>query len=150
MKLFYQDKRQIDHQEVHEAVKKAYGIEHPERIQGYAGVFMFSLLDVYISDRLERLLDADPQLPAQLMEIIKRFKREDYGEAFSDEVDNNIERRYFGFSSRYMSARYETRHGLIVFEFFHDMALLYFVDEDISTIREEQEEKFNIWRLPGV
>lgn len=148
MKLFYQDRKQIDYQEIHDVVKKAYGIEHPEKIHGYAGAFMFTLLDVYVSDRLEPILESDPQFSAQLMDIIKRFSREDYGESFSDEVDNNIERRYFGFSSRFMIARYMTDHGMIVFEFFHDMALLYFADEDISAIRKSQEEKYNRWRLP--
>ncbi|HHV96800.1 MAG TPA: hypothetical protein GXX37_10080 [Clostridiaceae bacterium] len=140
MRLFYQEPK-TDYKKVHEVVSKGYGDQHPEKIHGYEGAFLFTLLDVYVSDRLEQLLESRPEIASTLHELLKKFKKDEYCDLSPSEVITNIEQRYFGGSHQYMIARYNTDIGIIIFESFYDMSLLYFDGEDISDIREAQKIK---------
>ena len=140
MKLFYQDEKP-DFRKIHDITSQGYGIQSPEKIHGYAGVFLFTLLDVYLSDRLEQVIDDNPELADVLQNLLKMFKKEEYGDISRDEEELNVEQRYLGGSHNYMIARYDTDIGRIEFESFFDISLLYWDGEDISLIRESQEIK---------
>lgn len=140
MKLFYKDTKP-DFSKIHDATSKGYGVQHPERIHGYAGAFLFTLLDVYLSERLEKLLEQKHELIPVLQNLLIRFKNEDYGRVSDDEQCSNGEQRYICGGHYYMIARYDTDAGRIIFESFIDMSLLYFDGEDITAIRESQELK---------
>lgn len=140
MRLFFKDE-EPDAKKIHDMVSKAYGVKHPGRIGGYEGTFLFKLLDVYISERVNSVLTLSPDFSEYLNTLLMRFKKDDYGEITKSEEMENIELRYLGFSSRWMIARYNTDFGVIIFESFYDMSLLYFADEDITKIRKDQNRK---------
>lgn len=140
MKLFYKDTKP-DFSKIHDATSKGYGVQHPERIHGYAGAFLFTLLDVYLSERLEQLLEQKPELVPVLQNLLNKFKNEEYGDVSPDDEYSNVEQRYICGGHYYMIARYDTDAGRIIFESFFDMSLLYLEGEDITAIRESQELK---------
>lgn len=139
MQLFFVDPRP-DVEKVHEATSKGYGTKHPENIMGYAGFFLFTLPDVYISDAVEAALDAHPVMGPELMQLLERFKRDDYGSTPEFYCEDNTEERYCWGSSSWMFARYETYFGVVCYKAFLDMALLYFEGEDISAVKNAQDE----------
>ncbi len=140
MKLFYKDEKP-NLSKIQEVTSKGYGIPHPEYISGYAGTFLFSLLDVYLSEQLEQLINVRPHFTSALYNLLKLFKKDEYGYVSQDEQLSNGEQRYFCGSHCYMIARYDTDVGRIIFESFFDMSLLYFEGEDITAVREFQEMK---------
>lgn len=140
MKFFYQYPIP-DAEKIHDVTSKAYGIKNPERINGYAGAFLFRIPDVYVSDKISQRIDTCPWFADILMDMLKRFSKDDYGFVTQFESDNNCETRYFGFSSSWMIGRYGTRLGGIVLETFHDISLFYFSEEDVSLIWKQQELK---------
>lgn len=141
MKLFFSD-NPPDVPRILDGTRKAYGISHPERVNGFAGTFLFTLLDVYVSDGIERLLEREPGFGDCLREMLQRFKHNDYGDVSEPEGYENTEQRYFAGTHRLMIARYQTPGGLVCFEAFHDRSLLYFSGEDIRAVREDQDRKW--------
>lgn len=133
MKLFYKD-QSPDFSKILAATSKGYGIQNPDKINGFAGAFLFTLLDVYLSERLEQLLEFSPEFASTLHGLFDRFKNEDYGDISINEESANSEQRYLCGCHTYMIARYETVAGKIIFQSFLDMSLLYFDEEDISAI----------------
>lgn len=140
MRLFFKDEKP-DAKEIHDGVSKAYGVKHPEQIGGYEGIFLFTLLDVYISERVDDVIALSPDFSETLNTLLVRFKKEDYGEVTKDEEWDNGEIRYLSSSPGGMLARYNTDFGVIIYESFFDMSLLYFEDEDVAKIRDEQNLK---------
>ncbi len=140
MRLFYKDK-QPDFNKIHEYTSKGYGIPHPERVNGYAGAFLFTLLDVYISDDIERCIEANPEFSQSLLSLLDRFKANDYGDITKTEQLENTEQRYIGGGHLWMIARYLIDDKRVVFESFYDMSLIYQADEDIDAIWAEQDRK---------
>ena len=141
MRLFFKD-NPPDVQKILEATKRGYGIGHPERVNGFAGAFLFTLLDVYVSDEIERYLEREPGFGDCLRELLARFRREDYGDVSQIEERDNAEQRYFCGVHMQMIARYPTAEGTVCFEAFYDRSLLYFAGEDVCALREEQELKW--------
>jgi len=140
MHLFFRDKKP-DYEKVHETVSQGYGHPHPEKTLGYAGAFLFTLPDVFVSDAVELLLSESPEHPEGLWELLQRFKHEDYGEISEEDEYNNIESRYIGGYSSWMTACYRTEFGIIRYESLYDAAILFLSGEDISFFRDEQEAR---------
>ena len=133
--------RKPDAREVFEITSRGYGVKNPARINGYAGTFLFSLPDVYVSDLLEKAMNKDSQYTATLIILIQRFKKDDYGTITQAEAEHNIQQRYLANTNTWMTACYDTEVGRIRFETFLDKALLYFAGEPIDAIRKEQNDK---------
>lgn len=133
--------RKPDARDVFENTSRGYGVKNPTRINGYAGTFLFSLPDVYVSDLLEKSMNEDSQYTATLILLIQRFKKDDYGTISEAEADHNIEQRYFAYSNTWMTACYDTTVGRIRFETYWDMALFYLDGEPIDDIQKEQYKK---------
>jgi len=140
MHLFFRDKAP-DYEKIHEAVSKGYGNPHPEKTLGYAGAFLFTLPDVYVSDTVELLLAESPERAGRLMELLNRLKHDDYGEISEKDKNNNIESRYTGGYSSWMTACYRTEFGIIRYEALYDAAMFFLDGEDISSFRDEQETR---------
>ena len=133
--------RKPNAREVFEITSRGYGVKNPAKINGYVGTFLFSLPDIYVSNRLEKAMNEDPRYTAALIMLIQRFKRGDYGTISEAEADHNTEQRYLASSNTWMTACYETDVGKIRFETFWDMGLFYFNGELIDDIRSEQKKK---------
>lgn len=72
----------------HQALQKGYGIEHPERISGYAGLF-FTLGDVYASDWVAEWMDQSEAFRAFVFRSLERFENDDFGDLSElDRIDN--------------------------------------------------------------
>jgi len=140
MKLFYVDEKP-DVKEMHDITSAGYGTKHPEHILGYAGCFLFSLQDVYVSDRIEANLARNAKFGDRLMDFIDRFQRCDFGEITRQEENHNTDERFLSGSSCYMIARYKYGNATICYESFLDMSLFYYKTEDISEVRRAQNAK---------
>ena len=132
--------RKPDAREVLEITSRGYGVKDSTRINGYAGAFLFSLPDVYVSDLLEKSMNEDSQYTATLILLIQRFKKGDYGIISESQADHNTRQRYFANSNTWMTACYETDVGIIRFETLWNMALFYLNDEPIDGIRKAQHD----------
>lgn len=100
----------------------------------------FAYLDLYLSDRLEELTKSSTKVYVILMDLQRRFSKGDYGEITKKEQAFNDEQRYIRGLARWLIARYKTDLGTIIYESFNSMSLLYFEDEDISAVRDKQNE----------
>ncbi len=96
--------KKIDWEERHKSLQSGYGIEHPERIHGYAGLF-FTVGDVYASNRVANRMESDDAFRAFVLDSVRRFSEDDYGDiSFSDYLDN-VESKWIAFGDD-MFARY--------------------------------------------
>ncbi len=138
MYLFHQDSKP-DFKKIRENTSKAQGVEHPEWINGFAGAFLFTLLDVYVTDRVNVAIEKWPTFNDTLKSILLRFKSGNYGHTTKDEADHNDENRWLSCSHSWTIGRYDTEQGLVLFEAFENMSLLYFAGEDISDVRDQQD-----------
>ena len=77
---------------VRRGLQKGFGIEHPERIRGFAG-FLFSLGDVYVTGNIAEFMKCSEAFAGFVMESLKRFDRGDYGLISRSDKDENIENR---------------------------------------------------------
>ena len=104
MKLYRKEEKK-DVNKIIEGVKAAYGNPNPAKTHGFAGTFLYSLGDVYLSDRIWDWAGVHREWKEFIDGCITRFYREDYGDISSRDQRENIESRYFGNGS-YMFARY--------------------------------------------
>lgn len=142
MKLFYQEP-QPNAKKIHKCLSKGYGIKHPENISGYAGTFLFRVPDVYLSDKVANRLERNEKASEELMSMITRLHKNDYGFVTDFEQECNIETRYFSYSPSWMIGRYssETFNGVIL-ETLFDMTIIYYPEEDIADVLHKQIAKW--------
>ena len=140
MHLFYQEP-QPDLKRIHENASKAQGTQYPERVLGYEGAFLFTLLDVYVTDKVKGAVMNTSTFKDKLNSLLLRFKGSDYGHVTAAEEEHNQENRWLSCSHCWTIGRYDTELGLVVFEAFNDLSLLYFEGEDISVVRKQQDAK---------
>ena len=104
MKLYRKEEKK-DVNKIIEGVKAAYGNPNPSKTHGFAGTFLYSLGDVYLSDRIWGWVEARSGWKDIIELCQRRFCSEDYGYISPSDRDENTESRYFGNGS-YMFARY--------------------------------------------
>ena len=142
MKLFYQEPKP-DVQKIHDAVSKGFGIKHPECINGYEGAFLFHIPDVYISDKVAKRIEGDKNTSNELMNMLNRFYKNDYGFVTEFESDCNAETRYLSFSSSWMIGRYSGEFFCgVILETLYDISIFYYPEEDITDVLNEQFAKW--------
>ena len=78
MRLFKKGKK-IDVEQRNRDVGKAYRIQHPERVLGFAGCFLKQEPDIYISDQIEEYLTEDPSFTMDLLEVYRQYDSDDFG-----------------------------------------------------------------------
>ena len=136
MRLIYSDDRTLP---TRDQISQAYGIKNPEKISGYEG-FFFKLLDIYAVGKLERDLDNNPLLINELLEMVTKYKKCEYGAVTPQEEDNNLENRYLCGSSVWTIARYGTCKGETIFlNFRRNNGYMYYCDD--FTVGEMIAEK---------
>ena len=81
---------ELDREARYQALQKGYGVEHPERIHGYAGLF-FDLGDVYASDWVAEWMDQSEGVRAFVFQSLERFENDDYGDISENDHDENVE-----------------------------------------------------------
>lgn len=143
-KLFYQAKKP-NVQEGIERARKGFGNERAELVSGFAGAFLYSIPDVYVSECIGRDLERYEGFADTLMDFIRRFVNDDYGFVTAWENGGMTEDKYIGGSSWFLIGRYPHRHGGIVLESFFDRSLFYYFDEDVSKFQQEQQERFDTY-----
>lgn len=144
MELFYQAPP-LDTQKIRDSVCKGYWIQNPEKPHGYAGTFLFSVPDVYITDRIATRVKLNPSFNDDLLKMLDRFCHDDYGFVTFAEHYNNGETRYLCGSSSWMIARYGSPYGGVVYETFLNTSLFYFIEEDTAEVWDQQEKKRQEW-----
>ena len=87
-----------DPEKLRRMVQQGLGIEHPERIMGYTGLF-FDAGDVYISKMVEEWIKYR-EFREFVLDSLKRFGKEDYGEISEGDDDINCENRWLGSGDR--------------------------------------------------
>ena len=109
------------------------------QIMGFEGAFCFALPDVYVSDEVEKILEQFPDFSEVLFSLLKRTADNDYGDISSDDLSENIENRYLGFTSWGIVAKYQTEHGCIRLEVFRHAALLFLDGESTDAFKEKYD-----------
>lgn len=143
-KLFYQAKKPNVQEEI-ERARKGFGIEHAEQISGFAGTFLYSVPDVYVSERIGRDLARYEGFADTLMDFIRRFVNDDFGFVTDWEKGGMIEDKYIGGSDWFLIGRYPYWLGGIVLETYFDRSLFYYFDEDVSKFQQAQQKRFDAY-----
>ena len=103
-----------DTEKIHASVKKAYGINNPQNIQGYGGYFGFSFGKIYIDEHISNALEFESGLEGELNACLERFRALDYGDMATDsEKELNTENRLFFGLNCGLTGRYGTRYGTL-------------------------------------
>ena len=82
-------------------LQKGYGTKHPERINGYAGLF-FGRGDVYVSERVGKSMQGSDLFRAFVERSLRLFEKEGYGDISSEDEEINGENRWLGNGDRVM------------------------------------------------
>ncbi len=128
MRLYIKGEK-VDVQKRIEQVGKAYGIRHPERVHGFAGYFLRSTPNIYLSDKAEAYLNQHPGFEAELNGIVKRFNGDDFGLLPKDDVQAQLEDIYMFGAFRWLKGIYESSAGIVTYERFYEDALIYLEGE---------------------
>lgn len=117
MKLFYTSKKR-DAELMHKAAQAGYHMEHPEKVGGFAGAFLFTAPDFYVTDRIYNWVSENVDLRQDIQMMIRKFAAEDYGVVSQGEHMENAEMRYVAFGDCGMVGRYPINCGALVLETF--------------------------------
>ena len=99
-----------DPEKIHSALQNGLRIDHPEKINGYAGYF-FDLGDVYASGYIAGQMN-DEEFRTFVMESLKQFDKGEYGDISRNDRDENIENRWmFGISNQFGRYGYYLTEG---------------------------------------
>ena len=83
----------------YKGLQRGLGIQHPERILGFVGLF-FDTGNVYASGELASDMSKSPRFGAFILEILRRFSKEDYGDISENDFQDNGEVRWLGGGGR--------------------------------------------------
>lgn len=131
MILFYEPMPK-DTKKIEETVGKSTGIDNPAKIAGYSGAFLFDLPPIYLSPRLSEMFGEKPSISEILSDILKRFRREDYGEVSDVEAENNHDQRWVFNSYADMIGRYRTPVGLLIVELYAEKGIVQLQGENVE------------------
>jgi hypothetical protein len=148
MKTIIKEKR-MDPQAIHESLQKGYGIEHPERISGYAG-FFFNLGDVVVSDSVAQRMSLVPAFHDFVYSCIRDFQQDKYGYVSMFDYDENVELKWLAgggsLFARYAYGRIGEENGVptpeeyIKVRIYQDNTYILFDSEYDWLIKEHWEE----------
>lgn len=86
-------KKQQDPKAIHESLQKGYGIEHPERISGYAAFFM-NYGDISVSDNVDHDMAHFPEFRDFVLSSLHDFQNDEYGYVSRSDYYENIEDKW--------------------------------------------------------
>lgn len=139
-RLFYLDKG-CNVEKTKNSIKQVYGTEKALNVSGVEGTFLATIPDVYISGGVEAIIRKDRSFSEDIMDLLYRFFRDDYGLVDQDTKMDNTETRYLCGVFRNMFARYETQKGMVCLSVFDDNSLVYLEGEDISDFETSLADK---------
>lgn len=131
MILFYEPMPK-DRRKLEETVGKATGISTPSKIAGYSGAFLFDLPPIYLSPQLSEIFIDKPSISEILSEILRRFRKEDYGEVSDVEAESNHDQRWVFNSYADMIGRYRTPVGFLIVELYAEKGVIRLPQEKIE------------------
>ncbi len=85
----------VDPREIHEKLKKGYGLEHPERVNGYRGFFV-SYGNVYVSDDVAVRMEHSKEFSDFVYQSFRDFQNDSYGMIANFDHDENVECKWLG------------------------------------------------------
>ena len=85
--------RKIDPAEIHENLKNGFGIEHPEKINGYVGFFV-NHGDVFASDDVAWRMEHNKDFNDFVVQSIRDFKNDHYGMISDSDYYLNVEGKW--------------------------------------------------------
>ncbi len=142
----------MDPHAIHENLQKGYGIEHPERISGYAAFFM-SYGDIIVSDRVAEVMDRNESFRDFVMTSLRAFQADKYGQISMSDYNENIELKWLAgggdLFGRYAYGRVEDVFGqmmpqeFIKIRVFKDSTFILYDSEPDWLIKEYWEETHN-------
>jgi hypothetical protein len=115
-RILFQSAEVPDKEKIIATAKKGYGIEHPEKIQGFAGTFLFTLGDVYVTHEIDNITHESPSFGDELRFCMSRLMLDDYGLISEDEEEGNLENKYMFGHSVGQYGRYNTEAGIVRLE----------------------------------
>ncbi len=108
-------KQQREPRAIHESLQKGYGIEHPERISGYAG-FFFDLGDVIVSESVAQRMALVPAFHEFVYSCIRDFQQDKYGYVSNFDYGENVELKWLAgggnLFARYAYGRMREENGV--------------------------------------
>ena len=90
---------------IHETLQNGYGIEHPEKIAGY-GAFFMNYGDICVSDRIAFRMDHNEEFRNFVMDSLRSFQKDDYGQISRNDYDENVESKWILGGGGEMFGRY--------------------------------------------
>ncbi len=107
-------KKPQDSKAIHENLQKGYGIEHPEKISGYAAFFMNDG-DIFVSDKVDNWMACQPGFREFILSCIQEFRKDNYGHISWHDYEENIEDKCiaggYELYGRYAFGRTRESHG---------------------------------------
>lgn len=97
-----------DPQAFYKSLQKGYGVEHPERINGFSGL-VFGTGSVYVSKMLLSYMEK-PQFREFVYTSLQSFEKEEYGDISSGDIEVNGENRWLG-NGDHVIGRYGYYYG---------------------------------------
>ena len=145
MKKIYSAERK-NVKELIEVYKAAYHIEHPERINGFAGLCM-NYGDIYVTDKIADRMDVNEKFKEFVHKSLEEFKTDEYGEISENDWDNNIEDKWIA-GGRDLFGRYPSPEiadsgkpeDYIKIRFYHGNTYVYY-DSDLEVELMELAKK---------
>ena len=92
MKKIYSAERK-DPKDILGACKAGYHIEHPERINGFAGLCM-NYGDIYATDQIADRMNWQQKFKEFVLKSLEDFKNDEYGDISDTDEYNNIEDKW--------------------------------------------------------
>ena len=82
-----------DPEKIHESLKTGFGLEHPEKINGYVGFFV-NYGDVYVSDDIAQRMECNKDFSDFIYRSIHDFQNDSYGVISSGDDYLNVENKW--------------------------------------------------------
>ena len=95
MKLILKKTPRPDPKEIRSRLRKGYGVNHPEKIFGYAD-FFFDPGDVFASDTVAAAMERIEAFRLFVHSCIQDFRQDRYGYISQSDHDENVEDKWLG------------------------------------------------------
>lgn len=117
------------------------------REHGYAEKSEFSFPDLYLDDKVARLVEEEPQVEAFLQACLEQFVNHEYGHLSSlDLVENYLSRDIHG-KNTWMRGNYPSpQWGEVRLEIFYDLGLFHLEEVAPRALALEQSRKERVAR----
>ena len=134
---------------IHENLQKGYGIQHPEKISGYAAFYM-DYGDVCVSDKVANWIDRRPDFREFVLSSIREFQNDHYGHISWNDHEDNIEDKWisggyelfgrYAFGKTHESEGFAMPDEYIKIRYYHGNTYILFDSEPDWLILDSEKE----------